>query len=63
MAGEAGCGSREGFGPIGAPNRMLPSPGADEARGRAMKVRLYNTQRCPYARRTRMVLPEKGVGF
>jgi glutathione S-transferase len=28
-----------------------------------MYVRLYNTQRCPYARRTRMVLHEKGVGF
>ena len=28
-----------------------------------LKVRLYNTQRCPYARRTRMVLHEKGVDF
>ena len=28
-----------------------------------MKVKLYNTQRCPYARRTRMVLHEKGVDF
>ncbi len=28
-----------------------------------MKPRLYNTQRCPYARRTRMVLYEKGVDF
>jgi glutathione S-transferase len=28
-----------------------------------MNVRLYNTQRCPYARRTRMVLHEKGVDF
>ena len=28
-----------------------------------MKVRLYNTQRCPYARRTRMVLHEKDVDF
>jgi glutathione S-transferase len=28
-----------------------------------MKPRLYNTQRCPYARRTRMVLHEKGVDF
>ena len=28
-----------------------------------MRVKLYNTQRCPYARRTRMVLYEKGVEF
>ncbi|MDP8949063.1 MAG: glutathione S-transferase family protein [Actinomycetota bacterium] len=28
-----------------------------------MHVKLYNTQRCPYARRTRMVLHEKGVDF
>jgi len=28
-----------------------------------LKVRLYNTQRCPYARRTRIVLYEKGVDF
>ena len=28
-----------------------------------MRVKLYNTQRCPYARRTRMVLHEKGVDF
>jgi glutathione S-transferase len=28
-----------------------------------MAVRLYNTQRCPYARRTRMVLHEKGLAF
>jgi glutaredoxin len=28
-----------------------------------MNVRLYNAQRCPYARRTRMVLHEKGVAF
>jgi glutaredoxin len=28
-----------------------------------MKPKLYNTQRCPYARRTRMVLHEKGVAF
>ncbi len=28
-----------------------------------MKPKLYNTQRCPYARRTRMVLHEKGVEF
>ncbi len=28
-----------------------------------MRVKLYNTQRCPYARRTRMVLYEKGVDF
>jgi glutathione S-transferase len=28
-----------------------------------MKVRLYNTQRCPYARRTRIVLYEKGIDF
>lgn len=28
-----------------------------------MKVRLYNTQRCPYARRTRIVLHEKGLDF
>jgi glutathione S-transferase len=28
-----------------------------------MTVRLYNTQRCPYARRTRMVLHEKGLDF
>ena len=28
-----------------------------------MRVKLYNTQRCPYARRTRMVLHEKGVEF
>ena len=28
-----------------------------------MRVKLYNTQRCPYARRTRIVLHEKGVEF
>ena len=28
-----------------------------------MRVKLYNTQRCPYARRTRMVLHEMGVEF
>ena len=28
-----------------------------------MKPKLYNTQRCPYARRTRIVLYEKGVDF
>ena len=28
-----------------------------------MTVKLYNTQLCPYARRTRMVLHEKGVDF
>jgi glutathione S-transferase len=28
-----------------------------------LRVKLYNTQRCPYARRTRMVLHEKGVEF
>jgi glutathione S-transferase len=28
-----------------------------------MKPRLYNTQQCPYARRTRIVLHEKGVEF
>lgn len=28
-----------------------------------MKPRLYNTQRCPYARRTRLVLHEKGIDF
>ncbi len=28
-----------------------------------MNVKLYNTQRCPYARRTRMVLHEKGMAF
>src|SRR3712207_2178850 len=28
-----------------------------------MKPRLYNTQRCPYARRTRIVLHEKGINF
>jgi glutathione S-transferase len=28
-----------------------------------LRVKLYNTQRCPYARRTRMVLHEKGVDF
>ena len=28
-----------------------------------MKPKLYNTQRCPYARRTRMVLYEKQVDF
>jgi glutathione S-transferase len=28
-----------------------------------MKARLYNTQRCPYARRTRIVLYEKGIDF
>ncbi len=28
-----------------------------------MKPRLYNTQRCPYARRTRIVLYEKGIDF
>jgi glutathione S-transferase len=26
-------------------------------------VKLYNTQRCPYARRTRIVLHEKGIDF
>lgn len=28
-----------------------------------MNVKLYNTQRCPYARRTRIVLHEKGIDF
>jgi glutathione S-transferase len=28
-----------------------------------MKPKLYNTQRCPYARRTRIVLYEKGIAF
>ena len=28
-----------------------------------MKPKLYNTQRCPYARRTRIVLYEKGIDF
>ena len=28
-----------------------------------MKPKLYNTQHCPYALRTRMVLHEKGVDF
>jgi glutathione S-transferase len=28
-----------------------------------MKPKLYNTQRCPYARRTRIVLYEKGIEF
>src|SRR5215217_770456 len=28
-----------------------------------MKPKLYNTQRCPYARRTRVVLHEKGLSF
>ena len=28
-----------------------------------MWVKLYNTQRCPYARRTRIVLHEKGIDF
>jgi glutathione S-transferase len=28
-----------------------------------LRVKLYNTQRCPYARRTRMVLHEKGIDF
>ena len=28
-----------------------------------MKPKLYNTQRCPYARRTRIVLREKGIDF
>jgi glutathione S-transferase len=28
-----------------------------------MKPKLYNTQRCPYARRTRMVLHEKGLDY
>jgi glutathione S-transferase len=28
-----------------------------------LRVKLYNTQRCPYARRTRIVLHEKGVEF
>jgi glutathione S-transferase len=28
-----------------------------------VKVKLYNTQQCPYALRTRMVLHEKGIDF
>ena len=28
-----------------------------------MRPKLYNTQRCPYARRTRIVLHEKGIDF
>src|SRR3712207_4787783 len=28
-----------------------------------MKPKLYNTQRCPYARRTRIVFYEKGIDF
>ena len=63
MAGEAQCGSREGHRPIDMPDRMLPSPGTDGAGRQAMNVKLYNTQRCPYARRTRMVLHEKGMAF
>lgn len=60
MAGEGG----EGRPPIGAARRMLEQrltntrPG-----GEAMNIRLYNTQRCPYARRTRIVLHEKGIDF
>jgi glutathione S-transferase len=34
-----------------------------DARRQALHVKLYNTQRCPYARRTRMVLHEKGMDF
>ena len=30
---------------------------------RTLRIKLYNTQRCPYARRTRMVLYEKGIDF
>jgi glutathione S-transferase len=29
----------------------------------ALRIKLYNTQRCPYARRTRIVLHEKGLDF
>jgi glutathione S-transferase len=32
-------------------------------RRQPLKPKLYNTQRCPYARRTRIVLHEKGVDF
>jgi glutaredoxin len=28
-----------------------------------MNIKLYNTQRCPYARRTRIVLHEKSMAF
>ncbi len=28
-----------------------------------MKPKLYNTQRCPYARGARIVLREKGIKF
>jgi glutathione S-transferase len=63
VAGEARGRPPEGRRLIDAPNRMLPSPGGSEAGRQAMNVRLYNTQRCPYARRTRMVLHEKDVDF
>ncbi len=55
MAGEARGRPREGH--------VLTSPDGLDARRRALHVKLYNTQRCPYARRTRMVLHEKGVDF
>ena len=58
MAGEAG----ECRPPIDASRRMLKQRLTNtRSGGEAMNVRLYNTQRCPYARRTRIVLHEKDV--
>ena len=60
MAGEAG----EGRPPMDAARRMLKQRLTNtRSGGEAINVRLYNTQRCPYARRTRMVLHEKGIDF
>ena len=36
---------------------------ANDSGDTPVKPRLYNTQRCPYARRTRIVLHEKGMDF
>jgi hypothetical protein len=64
VAGEARGRPRKGRGLIHAPSRMLPSRKAVVKLGeRTMNVKLYNTQRCPYARRTRIVLHEKGMAF
>jgi hypothetical protein len=60
LAGEAG----EGRPAIDASRRMLKQRLTNtRSGGEEMNVRLYNTQRGPYVRRTRIVLHEKGVEF
>ena len=62
MAGEAGVGPREKSQEL-TDIPVLPSTIERDIRRWTVELKLYNTQRCPYARRTRMVLHEKGVSF